>query len=222
MTPPCHGGRPSSILGILASLRAHRCRGKSERTTPSRHLSGEFIEPQEHRAGVVSRNREVWLFPLALDAREPQFESEFLDHFVRTTGWGCPNTPDPLFREGDMRCWLKESGVRKMSDTEAAWLAGFLDGEGSVSSFLGGRNYEYKTWRLSAPNTSLDSLKKCAEITGVGSVVVKREETERNKKIWQWQVGAQREIRDVLVQVLPYFIIKHGQAKIFLEEFREI
>lgn len=121
-----------------------------------------------------------------------------------------------------MRSWLKQSRVRKMSSTEAAWLAGFLDGEGSVSVSLGGRDGKYRTWKLSAPNTAKRSLEKCLKITGAGSIVVKYEKTEQRKKLWQWQVQAQREIRDTLIQVLPYLVIKHKQAKRFLKEFQEV
>jgi hypothetical protein len=121
-----------------------------------------------------------------------------------------------------MRCWLKESSVLEMSISDAAWLAGFLDGEGSISDFMGGRDCKYRTWRLSAPNTVLKSLQKCKRIAGVGNICVKQEKTDRKKKQWQWQLGAQRDIKKILEQVLPYLVIKRNKAKRFLRLFKEL
>jgi len=109
-----------------------------------------------------------------------------------------------------------------MSVAEAAWLAGFFDGEGSISEFKGGRDYKYRTWKLSAPNTNRQSLEKCKTVTGVGGICVKYEKTKRRKKLWQWQLSAQRDIQKILLQMLPYLVIKKKKAKRFLKMFREI
>src|SRR5438270_13689339 len=60
-----------------------------------------------------------------------------------------------------MRVWLKESTARRMSEVEAAWLAGFFDGEGSLSHYRGGKDGKYLSWRICIANTYLPSLERC-------------------------------------------------------------
>ena len=123
-----------------------------------------------------------------------------------------------------MRSWLKNSDARQMSSTEAAWLAGFIDGEGTVCSYRGGRGGKYQSWILSVTNTNLASLEYCRAITGVGSVRSKRRHNvpEHWKQSYQWQVTAQREIIDVLRQIVGFLQIKRDVAKAFIDNWRDV
>lgn len=119
--------------------------------------------------------------------------------------------------------WLKPCSVKKMKPVEAAWLAGFLDGEGSVCCTMGGHNHAYKTWILSIVNTDIRSLEKCVEITGVGKVNKKtKPKSDKHKQIYTWRVASQKNLKSVCEQVLPYCTIKQDQINLFLNEFKDL
>ena len=113
--------------------------------------------------------------------------------------------------------------VRDMSVAEAAWLAGFFDGEGSLTVYMGGRNRQYPTWNLSLPNTHLGSLERCREISGAGSISEKTRDHRFNcKRIWVWQVHSQRNIAAIVTQMLPYLTIKRAKADEFLARWSDL
>jgi hypothetical protein len=122
-----------------------------------------------------------------------------------------------------MRVWLKDRTVLNMSTTEAAWLAGFFDGEGSLTKSTGGRNHKYKSWIVSISNTCLESLQFCSKITNAGSICTKdRKNIENRKPAWDWRVNSQRNIVAICEQMLPYLIIKKIKVKQFLEEWTDL
>ncbi len=121
-----------------------------------------------------------------------------------------------------MRSWLKPSGVVPIKDTDAAWLAGFFDGEGSLCCYLGGRNREYRSWFISVPNTNKDSLLRCQKITGVGAILTKRRNKPHHKQSWVWRVNAQRDILAIMRALLPHLTIKKKKAAEYLNAFVDV
>ena len=108
-----------------------------------------------------------------------------------------------------------------MTSEEAAWLAGFIDGEGTISSYMAGKNRAYKTWVISVPNTHRGSLDRCQEITGVGSVVMKKEAHGNRRTQYQWRVNPKQDVASILDQILPYLIVKREQAEACLADIRQ-
>lgn len=109
-----------------------------------------------------------------------------------------------------------------MSTTEKAWLAGFIDGEGSIVYYMAGRNKSHKSWLISLGNTHLGSVEYCQKITGVGSVRLSKPAKGTHKAQWRWRVNPQREIAAIVRQILPYLVIKQEQASKFLSEFEDL
>jgi hypothetical protein len=122
------------------------------------------------------------------------------------------------------RSWLKPCSTKEMPSAEAAWLAGFFDGEGSVTVYLAGRNRAYPTYIISIPNTHKGSLDRCVEITGVGKVVSKnmKNKPDHYKQQWQWQVQSQRNIASVCLQMLPYCCIKQDKIRECLTFYEQL
>jgi hypothetical protein len=119
------------------------------------------------------------------------------------------------------RSWLRPCGANTMTLTEAAWLAGFFDGEGSLSRYMSGRNRNYPSWVISVPNTNLAALKRCAAYTGAGRINPKKVKP-RHQPQWQWRVDRQRDIEAVCRQMLPYLIIKRRAVESFLSEWIDV
>lgn len=100
-----------------------------------------------------------------------------------------------------------------MSVPDAAYLAGLIDGEGSV--MLVRRQNGGAHLRLTIANTDRAILEWTAEATGVGGVYLQRKATERTKASYSWRAhgdGAASVIR----QVRPYLRIKPVQADLGL------
>lgn len=101
--------------------------------------------------------------------------------------------------------------IRKLTDREAAYLAGIIDGEGCIH-FLKDNG---RSVRVTVVNTSallIDWLR------GVGGhVTVNRhrfsEKRKSQKRVHAWTVGSWRTVHDVLEQVAPFMIIKRAKAE---------
>jgi hypothetical protein len=109
-----------------------------------------------------------------------------------------------------------------MSVADAAWLAGFFDGEGSICSSMAGRNRKHPTWILAIPNTHLASLDHCVAITGAGKIYKKYAATPKWSAQWTWQVQRQRNIASILEQIRPYLVTKRGKADEFLSQWSDV
>lgn len=106
-----------------------------------------------------------------------------------------------------------------MSPAEAAYIAGLLDGEGTVCLAARKdkdcRNHFFYP-RVQISNTSLDLLDRVLEITGNG-YVTRSSSPEGQKPGYVWKIGA-RQARYILPQVLPYLVLKRRQAEIVIQQ----
>jgi len=91
-----------------------------------------------------------------------------------------------------------------MEKLDAAWLAGFFDGEGSYRRTPDKRRPSTSSYELCIGNTNLPALKHCQEITGVGRVVPLRSAGPRNKAYWQWRVTRRNDATEIRRQMAPF------------------
>lgn len=112
----------------------------------------------------------------------------------------------PAYWRGEIR------KVRGMHPTERSWLACAIDGEGSIS--LHGEKKPTKGLHIALiiSNTNLSFAKKAREITGVGTI--RTDYRKGRKPIHRWNVQSNFIARKILVQILPYLIIKKELAEL--------
>ncbi len=108
--------------------------------------------------------------------------------------------------------------VRILSPVERAWLAGVIDGEGSifisrvlVKSGYSRRGFFYKAF-LSVSNSNEDLVRRVREVIGAGYVGVTIERRRDWKDKWEYK-GSPSVLRSILPQILPYLVIKEEVAK---------
>jgi LAGLIDADG endonuclease len=119
----------------------------------------------------------------------------------------------------------RAKACRRMSEPECAWLAGVLDGEGSillskVFNRLYRRGFFYRP-QLEITNSNRSFLIRIAEVIGEGTVHRNKKGDETTKTRWAY-IGSAGVLRAILPQLLPYMIVKKEQAKRMLEYFEFI
>ncbi len=114
------------------------------------------------------------------------------------------------------------NGVRILSDTEKSWLAGVIDGEGSIfiSKVTKKKGYSRRGFfyrpMLSVGNANSSFLFRVREIIGKGYVGMDKEGRRDWKDKWQYK-GTRQVLRGILPQVLPYLVVKRKVAEKMLE-----
>lgn len=101
-----------------------------------------------------------------------------------------------------------------MQDTDRAWLAGIIDGEGSIYAMLE-RNGEIQTG-LNVIMTHLPTMQHISMITGSLEPRQQTPAPTNKLKAWRWTLKAQR-AASVLREVLPFMVTKKHQAELFIE-----
>ena len=98
--------------------------------------------------------------------------------------------------------YRKTTGVRQMSDAEAAWVAGYLEGEGSFFAIL---TRARPKARVSAVSTDHDVLVRLAAFVGTGSVltVTRRREIPGRKPSWYWSINTRADVVALTDRLYP-------------------
>ena len=101
---------------------------------------------------------------------------------------------------------LQPATAKQLSPTDAAWLAGFFDGEGGVYGYKNGRGS--LCWCIQIPNTHYPSVEHCLEITGCGHIQHKVHAGNGKKDQWHWRLTTKNDIIAVCKQMLPYLVTR--------------
>lgn len=104
-----------------------------------------------------------------------------------------------------------------MLETDKAYIAGFVDGEGYIGISIHRRkdwNRPYYTTQLNVYNTDIFALQSMAESAGVGSIyLAHRQERPEHKIGYVWRTTGLKAI-ELLKELLPYLKVKHKQAEL--------
>jgi hypothetical protein len=108
----------------------------------------------------------------------------------------------------------RSTGRPDLSATDLAYLAGIIDGEGTIGIYKGGGPYSYYL-RLIVTNSSLPLMKWVHAGVG-GSFIKQRRDTDRHAQIW-YVILMQQRAAHLIRRCLPYIIVKRAQADNALE-----
>ena len=106
-----------------------------------------------------------------------------------------------------------------MTPTEAAYFAGIIDGEGTVTVVISdlGRSFPQLRPRLMISSTDYELLEWLVQFGG--NVYKSHRKAKKGCKfLWTWTSEKQTEVIRILEQVQPYLILKAEQS-ILLQEF---
>jgi hypothetical protein len=100
---------------------------------------------------------------------------------------------------------------RHIIEIDAAWAAGFLDGEGSfqLKSRRGGLDYSPY---INAAQIDLRPLEKLADLLGGKIYERPTPKKENHSRCWQWDLFGVQNIIRVVPIIRPYLVLKGEQA----------
>jgi hypothetical protein len=115
---------------------------------------------------------------------------------------------------------------RYLDPIDAAWAAGFLDGEGCFTILLkkqndkrldgsrGGRGVTYRPL-IAAAQISQKPLLKLQQMFGGNLRLIVNSGARRD--VWHWQLEGGGKIAQATQVLIPYLVVKKSQARVLLE-----
>ena len=104
---------------------------------------------------------------------------------------------------------VQQPALNRLNETESAYIAGIIDGEGNVSIFW------TNSWCISVrvSNTDRRLMDWLVKTVGYGYIQTKRPGAGNHKPCLAWDVKNGQAI-DLLAQVRPWLVLKHRQSEI--------
>lgn len=103
--------------------------------------------------------------------------------------------------------------ARQLSEPEAAYLAGIVDGEGSIMLFM---RRDVVAMRLAVANSKWALHEWVLARTACGGIFDQRAATTVNAQSWIWHCDGEQ-AESVLRQIRPYLVLKQSQADLAIE-----
>lgn len=101
-------------------------------------------------------------------------------------------------------------------ETDLAWAAGIIDGEGHIGLYLSRTNTgNCYVLKVAVVNTNLKMLERLKSIFNGGSINVRIKKQSHHKQQWCYYACSKKAER-VLQSVLPYLVAKSDQAELGL------
>lgn len=85
-----------------------------------------------------------------------------------------------------------------MNDTETAWVAGLLEGEGCFHL-----KKKYGSY-INCSMTDEDVIRRLHALVGCGTVTPVQPRKEGYKRVWTWRTGAREDVERLCVLLLPW------------------
>jgi len=87
-----------------------------------------------------------------------------------------------------------------------SYLAGFFDGEGSIT-------HNGKGFRITIPQTNLEVIKKIQQFTKYGNVLSISKRKSHWKDSWIYYIARQKDILFFLKRIFPHLVVKKSYTK---------
>lgn len=111
--------------------------------------------------------------------------------------------------------------MKILKPEDAAYIAGLVDGEGSIAGHKQMRRGGRPSYRLSVSivNTDEAVIKWIGEVTGLGCI--SETHSERHRSVWRWCVCQHDGVKFLNI-IRPFLRIKGGQADAYMDLHMEI
>jgi len=111
----------------------------------------------------------------------------------------------------------KKSGrlkVGNMKKYEKSWLAGVIDGEGSIMiyDYIDRRGWRNRHARIEIVNTNKNFIERAGKLLNLDSKIIKQVRGKNRKPLYRARQANHKKVLSILTQILPYLIIKKNKA----------
>jgi hypothetical protein len=100
-----------------------------------------------------------------------------------------------------------------MQDTDLAWMAGIIDGEGCITITRRSGPRHVNSLYLRIANTNETMILRITELFRGAKVYYSVDKRPQNKPVYIWQKSG-KPAAEILKQVFPYLVAKRAQAEI--------
>jgi len=107
------------------------------------------------------------------------------------------------------------------TETEKSYLAGLIDGEGSVTLSRAHRN-EMPSPHITITNTNRSVVRWAEQVTGYGKIISRRARRVNHKPAYIWCVAKAGRCLNLLREIRPYLRVKHRQADLILQRYKAV
>lgn len=125
---------------------------------------------------------------------------------------------NPIEKDPPSKASLNEQIIVNQNEiVKFAWLAGFIDGEGSIGIYRErdkrkGENYFHLRASLSIANTNKPALEKAKEIIGGGTIIEHTTRIVGHKTTYHLMLRESQLLLETLLKISSYLVIKDKQA----------
>lgn len=108
------------------------------------------------------------------------------------------------------------------SETEHAWAAGIIDGDGCLTLKKSAMGKGYAKPLLVVDNTDIEILQELQRLYGGNAFVKKKKSAVHHRQAWSWRVTGADKLITCLECVYPYMHCpsKKERARLVLEEYK--
>lgn len=112
--------------------------------------------------------------------------------------------------------------MNNLTETEKAYIAGIIDGEGCIyiakrSPSIDRREITDRfVMGVAVGMTTISVISWLHNITGIGNLYVSKSYNKKHRDKWTWRLSVNDSCM-LLNQIMPYLILKREQSSLFLE-----
>ena|SRR3990167_89212 len=104
---------------------------------------------------------------------------------------------------------------KRFAPEEAIYLAGFMDGEGSIILYRR-RDTANVSLRVNIANTNLPAIERIRDMAKAGAISITKRHSNLHKTGYLWQINSDTAV-SFLEQILPHLYIKKSQAQLAID-----
>jgi hypothetical protein len=117
--------------------------------------------------------------------------------------------------------------VPLMTPADAGWLAGIIDGEGTITltRTYTSKDHDFRKPIISVASCDVEMLEKMKRVANINSAIVpKRTYAKGHAPSFSLRVNGTNHVIEVLEEVLPHMTIPHkiGRAKLIVSGWKEV